>query len=192
MITIIEDGHGTGNKARVDDHGRVVVRSNMVSHMSHHASSHKNLFSLPLSTVLADGSETAVAFIKNTSPTEDMEFHIINIAADANVAYKIYVGDSYSAGGTPIIPLNTNIGTGTALVGSFYAGGASANLTVVTTLRDTLCHGYVQAYGDGIIRVDGGIILPPSKTMTVTATGAASDNILVNFYLTTHVAGTML
>jgi len=57
MSDIIKDGTGSGNTAKVDDHGRLWVSAAMVDHMQHHALYHKNLYIINLNTVLPDGSD---------------------------------------------------------------------------------------------------------------------------------------
>jgi len=60
----IEDGFGSGQLAEVDEHGRLYTKSNIISHMSHHAAYHKNGFVKNFDCTLADTSATNIAFLQ--------------------------------------------------------------------------------------------------------------------------------
>ena len=78
-LTVIKDGTGTGRAAKVDDHGRLYVSANIVTHEQHHASYHENLFMIDASVTLPDTGEHNMLFYKQ-----------------CDVWHRIYVGINYT------------------------------------------------------------------------------------------------
>lgn len=188
----IKDGQGTGFALHIDDHGRAYTRANIVSHMSHHATYHKNAYIKSFETTLAGGSETACAFIQNTDSTKDIELYWMRFSSDANVAVKIISDNDYSSGGNSLTMLNTNLGQPTALVASVYEGGASANLSLTTT-HDFLVDGFFCAAYDSIwYSYDGGIVLGNTRSFAVKVTGANGDKVKITMGLALHTEGAKL
>ena len=150
---IIENGaDGAKVGAKVDDHHRLYVVSNNVHHEQHHATYHKNLFYVSFSTTLADGTETPVAFVKNTESGTDIELDSILMSSDANVKFGGYFQGTYTSGGATTTATNTNVGTPIVLGADLYEGGASADLTLGTTNAEHLGNTFVGAIS-GEIRV---------------------------------------
>lgn len=189
MSTRILDGKGTGNYAEVDDHGRLYVKSNIVSHMSHHTTFHKNAYVKSFETTLADTSETPCALLYNNSSSSDLEIYWVRISANAAVEVDIYTDSSYTSDGTSISSINTNIGTANALSVIQYEGGSSADL-VVNTSSEQLADGFFLAANDLIdMSYEGGIVLPFKKGVVIKVTGAATNKVKITMGFAVHSAG---
>jgi len=190
---IIKDGKGTGNGAQVDDHGRLFVKSNHVSHMSHHATYHKNAYIKEYNTTLADANETITALLYNNSSATDLEIYWLNITSDSNVTISIYIGgESFVSGGNQLTAVNTNTGTNVqSSAAVLYEGGSSADL-VVTGDTNEIDGAFIGAYDKERIDYEGGIVITYKKSLSIHAEGAASDKIKISIAFAEHAAGTKL
>lgn len=189
---IIKDGRGTGGAAKVDDHGRLYTRSNYVSHMSHHATYHKNAYIKSFETTLAGATETPCAFLQNTDSTKDIEIYWLRISSDANVEFNIYSDNDYVSGGNSVKLINTNLGQPTSLDVNTYEGGASANLALLTTHNFLMDGGFVPAYGLFDSDYQGGLVLGNTRSVAIKVTGALNDKIKITMGLSLHTEGTKL
>ncbi|RLF67101.1 MAG: hypothetical protein DRN30_00720 [Thermoplasmata archaeon] len=188
----IKDGTGKGHSALVDDHGRLYTRANMISHMSHHATYHKNAYIKSFETTLADGNITSCAFLQNTDSTKDIELYWIRVSADANVQIDAISDNDYNSGGNAVTPLNTNLGNPTSLSVLAYEGGASADL-ILTTTHDFLIDGrFLGAYSSCNCDYEGGIVLGNTRSFAIKATGAAGNKVKVTIGFALHDEGAKL
>ena len=188
-IGMIKDGHGTGNIAQVDDHGRLYVNANMVSHEQHHSSYHQNLFDASFETVLAGATETPILFYKNTHTSKDYEFYGAVVSADADVEIRTYSGGVYTSGGAIPSTSNMNVGSGKVATNAIYEGGASADLVVSATNANRKGVYYIGASRPYGIDYCGGLILQTANTFHMTAHGATSDNVSVVLLFARHNSG---
>lgn len=189
---IIKDGRGSGEAVQVDDHGRLYTRANIVSHMSHHATFHKNGYVKMFETTLADSTLTNCAFLQNTDGTKDLEIYWLRISADADVEIDIISDNDYASGGTALTMLNTNLGNPTSLGALVYEGGASADL-VLTTTHNFLIDGlFLAANTPFNCEYEGGIVLGNTRSLAIKATGAAGNKIKVMLGFAPHAEGTKL
>jgi len=195
MTTLIKDGHGTGNIAKVDDHGRLWVSANMIDHKQHHALYHQNLYLVNFTTTLQDASATPIAFFKNLDGTKDFEIYTVEVSSDSDVELNWYFGDEYSSGGAAVAPVNSNRGSGKTISSSTaiaYEGGTSGNLALTTTNRVQFHKTWVGGYRTHSEPFDGCLVFANDSTATMTATGAANDKVSVLVYMAYHTAGTVL
>lgn len=188
----IQDGQGKGYEAQVDDHGRLYVKSNHVSHMSHHATYHKDAFMASGTLTAADGNEAPLFFIKNTTNDSDIEIYNSFISSDSNTLIQMYSNAEYSSGGDTVSPINTNLASSLTKSVSIYQGGASDDLVLTTTNAELMWSSYVGAYSQEDVNWDGMIVLPPGKSLYFTATGAASDVVKITIAYAWHSTGTAL
>ena len=184
----IKDGHGTGNMANVDDHGRLYVNANMVPHEQHHASFHKNMFTATFEVVLPDGNEHELMFYKNTHTGKDYEFYDMVVSANAALEIKMYFGSTYVSGGNAVAPVNTNRGSGKEVTGELYEGGAVADLSLGTASQIAGPKFMMAANSPYAITNKGALILPTGTTMHMTATGSAATTAIVTIYFARHNA----
>ena len=185
----ILDGHGTGNKAKVDKDGKLTVLSTSVSHLAHHATDDKNAFFVPFSTTLAGTSATPVALLRNTGD-KDIEIYRIKISSDAAIEYAIKKGELYTSGGAAVEPTNTNFGSTKQMTAQIYEGSAG-DLVTDTTNSKELMSNFISASSTEHINVEGAIIIPPSHCIVVYATGAISDKVRVTLMLSLNEEGTV-
>ncbi|MEN8171414.1 MAG: hypothetical protein ABFS03_00890 [Chloroflexota bacterium] len=195
MSDTIRDGTGTGNRAKVDDHGRLWVSANVIDHKQHHALYHKNMYIVTFNTTLPDANPTVLAFFKNLDGSKDFEIYDVEVSSDANVELNWYFGDEYTSGGTAVEPINTNRGSGATLgvnTALAYEGGSAGDLLMTTTDRELFHKMWLGAYDAHSEGFDGSLIFTNNTTASMTATGVTGDEISVTVYLAWHDAGTEL
>jgi len=185
---VIKDGHGTGRTAEVDDHGRLAVIANTITHDHHHAIYHENLFNVYGETVLQGATETPIFHYAQNDSTKKTEIYRIFVASNANLEVSFYVKDAYSSGGTALTPTNMTVGSGNRLDGVFYAGGASGDLAVTTARREQLSKVFIPAFFAPEFHLDGSLIIKNGGSVTVTAKGTADDVVTVNMIMAEHGA----
>lgn len=189
---ILEDGKGGGNSAEVDDHGRLYTKANVISHMSHHATYHKNAFIKNYNTTLPGTSETVCMIAINDSSANDIESHWLRISANADVEIKIYVDGVYASGGTLVVQENTNRTSKSisSIIG--YEGGASGNIVLDTTNEKEIDGFFCAANAPIDIDLQGGIIFGKENSIAVKAIGAGGDKIKITLATSAHPAGSKL
>ena len=195
MSVVIKDGRGTGQEAQVDDHGRLYVLSNNVSHVQHHALYHQDLFVVFFTTTLPDTNETPCAFFKNTTGDLDMEVFLIDVGTSAASTIRFYFDAEYTSGGEVVTPLNTNRGSGNNLSidqAEVYQGGAAGDLALDTTEQKQWDQAYTSGPDKLSFDLDGGLILSPGTSAHMTAQGAADDVVTLSAFVTSHPSGTRL
>ena len=192
MSSFIEDGHGTGNKLKIDNHGRAYTKSNMIGHMSHHATYHKNAFSKSFHTTLSTASEEAILNIKNNLPSTEYEIYWLRCSSNANVHVHIYGDGVYTSGGNSLEFMNTYLGSGKAPGAIAYEGGASGNLVVDISGAADFDGSHVGAYRPHDFNYEGGIVIPFGKSVTITSEGSIGDKVEVQFGFAIHDEGVKL
>lgn len=192
MSFYIEDGKGSGKKAEVDSHGRLFTRANIIGHMSHHSTYHKNAFSIECETTLADSNWAHVAHLKNEYSDKDLEIYWFKLNADTNMEMALCTGTTYTSGGTEVTPVNLNIESGLVSSVSVYEGGASDNMVVDTTSEVIIEPFFIGAYNPYIFSFDGGIVIPPKKSICVKAKGSAANRLSVFIGYSLHNANEQL
>jgi len=188
---VIKDGTGAGFGVKVDDHNRLYTLANVVSHMSHHATYHKNGFVKSFSTTLPDTSETVVASLENNSASSDYELYWVRVSSESAVEVNIYKGGSRSGGGTLLELENTNFGGSSIADDISYEGGASGDLAVSgdAALIDGC---FLAAGGTKEFEYFGGIVLPRTTSFVIKVIGAATDKVKVTLGFALHAADTKL
>lgn len=191
-MSMIEDGKGTGQRAEVDDHGRLYVRANTVGHMSHHATFHKNAYLATFETTLVDGSLTPVALFQNATNDKDYEVYWVFFSSNAAVETAIYLRSGFISGGEVINSFNTNLSASASGNGDHYQGGASADLVVDTSKEQCIFPAFNPAGIPGFYNLEGGIVCTPGTSLSLKATGAAGNKIKVTVGYALHDTGTKL
>ena len=171
---IIEDGTGTGNKAKVDSHGR--VRALSVSEpLSVDAAVNGKNYNINSGMInLTSGSESAVAYFKNketdsfvieeilvilgtsTGGSGDLEVKLIKNPSSGTIVSNAVAGDNVS---------NRNFGSTTELKADFYKGVEGDTLTDGTAFADT-----IRTQPSAISFDADVIILPESASIGVMVT----------------------
>lgn len=191
-MTQIKDGKGTGNRAEVDDHGRLYTKANVISHMSHHATYHKNGFICTFDTTLQDTSSTPIAFLKNTKSSSDYEIYWVHISSDSNVEILISKNDTRDSGGASCTPSNTNFGSSIASGATMYEGTTSGDLVLSSTVAESVDGFYISANNVHFHNYEGGLVLPFTKTLALRAIGTNGDKVKVTLGFAIHSEGAKL
>jgi len=180
-MTIIKDGTGRGYAAGVDELGRIQANTVIVAHEQHHAVEYQNLFYATYGLTTADTNEAPLLFFQNDHTGREYEIYDVCVSADAAVIVRVYANSVYTSGGTEVVPVNMNLGSGQLPIVNSYEGGASDNLSITTS--DLLKAFHLPsntAYGVGF---KGSLIIPKGKGISVTAQGAGATEVLgtINF-----------
>lgn len=189
---IIQDGRGSGNSAEVDNHGRLYTRANVIGHMSHHATYHKNGYIGVFNTTLADGTISPCAFLQNSDNANDIEIYWLKISSDADMEIDIISDNDYSAGGATSNMFNTNLAHPVALSATIYQGGGSGDLVLTTTHNFAIDGFFLGAHRPHCMDYDGGIVLGLTRSIAVKATGAAGNKVKVMMGFALHSKDTKL
>jgi len=190
---IIQDGRGSGNAMKVDDHGRAYVLANVVSHPAHHASYHQDFFYVYQETsATVAGGETSCALVQGINSALDLEVYSVLITCSQNTLISVYVDALYSSGGEDATVTNSNRTANKALDVQAKQGGATADLVVDTTNQKIITKFEVGAYVPFLYPVDGTVILGNDKSLLFSATVSADATVRVTTGITPHAAGTKL
>ena len=190
--TIIKGAGVEGYAAEVDDHGRLSVKSSMISHMSHHSTYHKNGYRKVFKTTLAGTSETACAFVYNSDQTSDFEIYKVLISSDGNADVSLKVGETYTSGGTLIEMVNTNLSVSTLPTALTYEGGAAGDLALAASNSREMNGEYLAANQPYEHNYEGGLVLTPRTGFAIHITGVANQKIKITIEMALHVKGTKL
>ena len=190
--TFIVDGKGSGKQCEVDDHGRLYTKANVISHMSHHATYHKNGYVGVFDTVLADTSEAVAMHFQSNAPGTEYEVYWLRVSTTANVEIKIYNGVTYTSGGNSVELMNTYFGNGNTSNTTAHEGGSSGDIAFSSTDATVFDGDLLGAYDHHDFTYEGGIVIPFSKHLTITATGSAGASIKITLGVAAHDEGIKL
>jgi len=190
--TIIRDGTGKGYAMQVDDHGRAYVNSTSVSHFSHHSSYHKNAYITSAACHLNSTSKEAVMFFKNSSSDKDVELYWAYISCNENSEFYVYIGSKYDSGGVPLTAKNLYVGEAVPEFFTIYEGLKTDVLTLDDSLEEKIQELFLPAYGSMYMPLEGAVIVPAGKTISVYAKGPVDAAAIFTLGFTTHEAGTKL
>lgn len=191
-MSIIEDGRGTGQKALVDDHGRLATKAVIVGHLSHHATYHKNSYRQVFETTLADSNEAVCFLLYNSDAATDIEIYDITMSSDANVEIVETVNETYASGGNSIEYVNTNLGSNKQPSVVSYEGGASDDLVTSTTNSSNIGGQFISASKPYHINMDGSVVVTFKKSYAIRVTGSAGNKVKITVQFAVHEAGTEL
>lgn len=176
MPRTIEDGTGSGKRAKVDEDNRLLVRA--FSEPYQHEISHSEEQGYQVWSVTTPISGTVVCLhIKNNDNSRDMVFSFIRFQAvdmsggtafpNVNNYFSASFGRVYSSGGTTVSPINILSGSGNSANVTVYKNGPT--LTGTATEFDRW---YVHE--DGQMKKwnkQGALIIPVNKTMEISYVG---------------------
>lgn len=188
---LLRDGKGSGNHAEVDEHGRLYTRSNPISHMSHHATAHKNGFVAVYNTTLTGTSPTPVMHFDNIATGKEAEIYWLKVSSDKAVEVLVYLGGTFTSGGNAVVMSNTYVGNGTTSNTSTKEGG-TGNLVLNLNTASEVDGAFIEANGTVKFEYDGGIVIPSGKQFSILAVGASGDKIKVTLGLSLHDVGVSL
>ncbi len=174
---LIEDGRGTGNKARVDDSNRLRIYGVMELEELY-----ANEEDLECYSIILDQNPTGVndciLYIKNT---DSKDMHLVDFVAFADGATEIYFqinNTGTATGATTVTPVNRNSGANLAATGTFQKG-ADLQLTAGSEVdRITLESSKVSFHHEW----SSHIILPENGTFTVWTSADVTVNATMTMF----------
>jgi len=182
---------GPGYKAKVDDHGRLYVVNNHVSHQSHHSSYHKNYYSNEFETTLSGATETICAYLSNET-TKDAELYYIHLSSDADIEIFLFGNTPVTSGGDVSTSYNMNLGSGKTEALTCLEGGATPNIVLSTVNKRKAGTYFVAGHTTFIVNQEGGIIITPGKDFSISAIGALNQKVKVTLTYSFHTEGAKL
>lgn len=193
---ILEDGMGSGKKAKVDIDNRLSVssRSETIQHFVSHEE--ENAYQI-LTTVPIVAGEITALHMKNTSNDKDITITYIRHQMIASTGtfpstptnsnyFRLGFGRKYSSGGSLVTPagsngneyiiVNVNEGSGNTAEIVAYAN----NPTLTGTLKE-IDRWYTKANGDmNTFNKEGSVIIKPGNTMEA---GYVSSDVTGSLYV---------
>lgn len=185
----IEDGTGTGRKARVDSTHRVSTEAVTSSEQSE-ASQKGDAYQIGSGPVtLTSASESAVLYIKNNEE-KDLLISGVNITSSKQTGSsagvflaKIYLNGTGLSAGTATSALNNNFGSSKALLADITAGQEAATVTSGAAAGAF----YIQEAQ--FFNTDLAWVLPKGATLALSITpGASNTSMTVTITLEAHLA----
>lgn len=163
--TILRDSR-SGNPAHVDDHGRVYVLADLVSHWQHHTMHHKDAFMVNSQLTLSqDGRHWALWFHNDGSKNYNFEIYFLSASTNGKAKFTLCTGVTRisGGGGTLLDHVNTMIGHQSTPDAEIYGG----NPTIDTSDEKVMRRAFVGAYIPQAWDVQGGIAIPPGKSFAI-------------------------
>jgi hypothetical protein len=175
---IIEDGTGSGHKAKVNDEYELETRAQTTGRAEWENHNHERAYAMYFSQAAANsGANECLGYIKNTA---DLDLVIDEISIHATAADTIYVSKvtGTAAGGSSITPTNANVGSGlTATV-------TTMQHTAITGLTDggRLMNFYLAANGFVVREPKATIIIKKNSAIAIYTTTNQANTLKVNIW----------
>lgn len=130
-MAIIENGHGNGNTAKVDEEGQLRTRAQVHTEPRHHSEAGQ-VFSISsgflVSGAVAD-TFNAFMFIKNLSTILNVHIGLIAFNSEVAAKWRMIKNPESMSNPTVITPENMNFSKVAAFDGLCQAGGATSAFT---------------------------------------------------------------
>lgn len=186
MSETLKDGRGTGNRAQVDEDGRLRTHATALTAMAHASKSHGRAFSIPAlnySLSTAD-QEYNLVWVRNDDPEYNMHinrFYIGWNGGDTNhnrtLDCRMYVGTPEpTANNTSFNLGNLNFTSSRESVTTNYLwDGVGNGLTVAAQGTKAIANYFSQ--GTTTIEVDGTIVVGYGQAIMLTATPEEAGDV---------------
>jgi hypothetical protein len=180
MGFIIEDGKGTGKKARVDGQNRLVVNARSESIQHYTSQEEENAYQI-LNVIDFTPGTTVSQHITNNDPVLDMVVTYVRhqiIATTAtlpsvNEYFRIAFGRTYASGGLEIKPVNVFNGSGNTADVTVYCSNPTVEGTAVEIDR-----WYTKAVGDMYsFNKEGSVVIKSGRTIEVSYVTSATGTL---------------
>jgi len=189
----IEDGHGSGNKARVVEGNKLYTKAVTVS-VEHETNHDEGLaFSVPFSQSPTAADDCIFYMINSADEdliVEGVTCGVINCTADDTLYFKLGDAGTRNAA-SDLTPVNNNAGSGNAAQGTWEQGadldGGAATLTGGTEF-DRLVMAGVTDKTSSHYNFEQDIILTKNNTMTAWVGGSATGTWYLTFHFNYHDA----
>ena len=173
---IIEDGTGSGKKARVDDDNRLRVYAVIEDHITHSSENEENAYIWTATAVW--GADKNALWLRNDNTSAYLAIETISVSPAAACQIEIGVGSGNTVGGTVVTGVNMNLGSGNVAEATCRHTNtncdASAGLTIIKTFWGAVQNNRVDYKGalmlDYLGEVGIGLITDVGST-SVTITG---------------------
>jgi hypothetical protein len=180
MGFVIEDGKGTGKKARVDGANRLVVNARSESIQHYTSQEEENAYQV--FTIVPISSGTTVALhVTNNDPTLDMVITYVRHQVLSSTAtlpsttdyYKISFGRTYGSGGELIVPVNVFNGSGNLADVVTYCQNPTLEGTAIEIDR-----WYTKAVGDmNSFNKEGSVVIGVGNTIELSYVGTGTGSL---------------
>jgi hypothetical protein len=170
-MTVIKDGTGTGNLAKVDDLNRLSTTGIGITEASESSVIDHLAFSLIGTTLITNVEKTILVLINNATSTKKLSIqrHRIGLQGETGkpATFKTYIGNkTYTASGTVATPVNLYTGSADILDITAYQDNPTLGGTDVQIQQ-----AYLETTSIVDTEFDGALIAPPSSSIRVTVTG---------------------
>ncbi len=177
MSDTIKDGAGTGQLARVNNDGQLVTRATAVEQRLHSSADGLYFEATTGKVEITDANETPMIYIKNDNTDTDTILVIDRVFVDtwdstggSGGGTIVYFRNPDITGGTDIIPVNSNYGSGNSMDGTF-----KKSMTTLTEGGGTEWWWGNVPEDSGIVVEEGRIIIPPGYSMGISYQAPASN-----------------
>ena len=173
-MDMIKDGEGRGYLAGVNSDHQLLTRATAVEQRLE-SSVDGNYYEATTEVItIANATETPMIYIKNTDTDPNNRIVIDRVFVDiwtttggTGNGTIIYFRNPTIAGGTDIVPVNSNFGNGTDMVGTFKKSP--------TTMTDNKWWWGSLGEGGNVVN-EGRIIIPPGYSIGISYTAPVSNS----------------
>ena len=183
----IQDGHGTGNTAQVNDEGRLQVGA--VTYTSErHANEVEGQAYHVLFSVSATAANDCIFYMVNSSDTLAMivEGIFLYVSAAVEVSVKLNAKGTRNSA-TALTPVNCNASSGSTADGTFENGvdldGGAATLTGGSIVS---MYKYIAETATHYVNFEQDIIIPRNGTLTLwssSGTPTVGGHVVFNYHV---------
>lgn len=178
MAEIIEDGTGTGYKAKVNKNNELEVKAiteHDISHVSHAFGGAYMMQAIDAGP--AAGEYTL--YFKNTDTKDFMIDNLYSYVTDTDVVLKFVVVTGTAAGASVITPVNMNLGSGNAADGLCRGGAGGVTGLTPGAVIFTIYGGAV--FTPQIIPLEGALIIPKNYAVAFEYDAGTGGAVTIGF-----------
>ena len=148
---IINDGTGSGNNAKVNEHNMLRVYAETETEASHESEAHGNCYSWT-HAYNYDAADT-ILWLRNDHTSLNLIIDKIIVAGDTATQFTVHSPADTIAAGTAVTGVNLNRGSGKVALAT-AKGDETGN-----TQANEIANGFIGANGSAVLPLEGTIIL---------------------------------
>ena len=185
-MTIIRDGAGAGNQARVNSEKQLFVRAFQIPRLSAKSDSGDAYITYGKHQLVAGSTNEALFLFQNTATS--VHVHIEQIMFSTNstaMKIELFVNMARTSGGTLRVPNNSNRTSGKTSQVLMYDNDPDDLVLTGNTAATEILDLRLAAAGTSslVVPFDGGIILGPQDTLGAVVEGATiGDKVRASIY----------
>lgn len=186
MSIKIEDGTGLGYSAQVDSNNRLQTASVTDTQLANKSHIGKSFVIYATHQVQVNATAEAILLLDNSSASHNIHIETITFStSSASLSFDMYFDAAYTSGGSDIVKLNLNRGSGlTSDASGKHSPGNDLVISSVDSKKFFTC--YLSTGGEPTYTFSwhGGLIINPSSTIGVRVTGTATDEakMIISYY----------